>query len=60
MKKKIQDQYTKQRNTIMDYNYNKSTEKVYRALQKEYKRVLDEVNAELLKLKTDCTVCAAC
>ena len=33
----------------MDYNYNKSTEKVYRALQKEYKRVLDEVNAELLK-----------
>ena len=49
MKKKIQDQYTKQRNAIMDYNYNKSTEKVYRALQKEYKRVLDEVNAELLK-----------
>lgn len=49
MQKKIQERYDKQRNALMDKNYERSTEKAYRALQKEYKRVLDEINAQLLE-----------
>ena len=49
MQKKIQERYDKQRNALMDKNYERSTEKAYRALQKEYKRVLDEINTQLLK-----------
>ena len=49
MKKKQQRAYEKKRNTIMDMNYEKTLKDVFKQLDWEYKRVLREIEDELLK-----------
>lgn len=49
MKKKQQTRYEKARQAIMDRNYEKTLNDVYKQLDKEYRRVLKEINEELLK-----------
>ena len=47
MKKNKQKKYEEARNALMDKNYNKSTQSVYNALGKEYRRILKEVENNL-------------
>jgi SPP1 gp7 family putative phage head morphogenesis protein len=49
MKKKQQKKYELKRNTIMDMNYEKTLKDVFKQLDREYKRVLREIEDELLK-----------
>lgn len=49
MKKKQQKSYELKRNTIMDMNYEKTLKQVFKELNWEYKRVLREIEDELLK-----------
>lgn len=49
MKKNKQKSYENKRNTIMDMNFEKTTKQVFKQLEREYKRVLREIEDELLK-----------
>lgn len=49
MNKRKQKSYELKRNTIMDMNYEKTLKQVYKELDREYKRVLREIEDELLK-----------
>ena len=49
MKKKQQKKYENKRNTLMDMNYEKTLKEVFKDLDKTYKRVLREIEDELLK-----------
>ena len=49
MKKKQQKKYESYRNTLFDKNYEKTLKQVYKELNWEYKRVLREIEDELLK-----------
>lgn len=49
MKKKQQKKYESYRNTLFDMNYEKTLKQVYKELNWEYKRVLREIEDELLK-----------
>lgn len=49
MKKKQQKKYESYRNTLMDMNYEKTLKDVFKQLDREYKRVLREIENELSK-----------
>jgi SPP1 gp7 family putative phage head morphogenesis protein len=49
MKKKQQSKYEQERIKLMEKNYDAHVNSVCKKLDKEYKRILEEINAELLK-----------